>query len=476
MTIKNLLEWDARTQMPTNGSAFRSEQIGLISQHIHSLQTEPRFIESVFTIEVSKLSLTERQQIEILQFQLAKAQALSEEFVGRLASATSECRSQWTKAKQDSNFKAVLPHFERLVDLVIERCQRFQSHSFFKTTFANKSLYEIAMDEYDRGSPTEEVMNNVRELASLTKSILPEIVEKVKQRGGSEISFAMPIEKQHQLAQKISGALGFDFTRGRLDTTEHPFAIGVGSDQRITTRYNEANFLDGLYSVIHETGHGIFEQKIPPEIKYTPRGKIHSMMMHESQSRFFEVFLCMSRPFCDYLSSQTGYPAESIYNYLNRVEQGFLRVESDEVTYNLHIAFRMKIDEQLLLGQLKAKDLPEFWNDTFEKELGLKVPSDKLGCLQDVHWYTGDYGYFPSYTMGNMIAAELFNQFSRQYPDWETQARQGDFKSVGEFLFARVHRQASLPTTSEMISTALKGEVPNPNTLLDHFRNKYLRF
>jgi carboxypeptidase Taq len=305
--------------------------------------------------------------------------------------------------------------------------------------------------------------------------LLLDAVAKSKTSGSFEVTgFRMSVDDQRKLVAEISKALGFDFERGRLDTSVHPFCGGSPDDVRMTTRYSEDDFTESLYGVIHETGHAIYEQNLPPETRYTPCGVAASFGVHESQSRFMENQIGRPRASMRFLSKKTGLDPDLLYEQLNRVERSYIRTEADELTYNLHILLRTELEEALIEREIQVKDLPERWRERFKNYFGLEIPNDSLGVLQDVHWYGGTFGYFPSYSLGNLLAAELFSDFRKAEPDWESHVEKGDFATITRFLRERVHSRAAFENSPETMRTALKGRELGAQAFLSYLKEKFL--
>jgi carboxypeptidase Taq len=411
------MEWDMESLMPPQSISIREQQLNHLYQEIYALQTQGDFVEAVFHHNPTD-ELTQKA-FKKMKLETAKLLALDAEFVKRKTIAKVRTLETWKRAKKEQNFSIVENNLTDIFNLTREEAQRFSSHEHLKKHFEGKSSYEILLDSYEPGFRASALKEILGELVSGTKKRLEQIIE--EQHLVSNFHGNLPMEKakQQELSRKVLSDLGFPFQQGRLDESTHPFCSGNPQDLRLTIRYVESDFLNGLYSTIHECGHGLYEASLPQEYLGHPCGTAASYGIHESQSRFYENFIARSLAFCEYLSRYTEYSSELIYHNLNQVEKSFIRVDADECTYNLHIALRMKIEEDLIEDKLKISELPEAWNSLFENYFGLKVPSVDKGCLQDIHWYQGSIGYFPCYSLGNLIAAELFEDFQSEFPQWE---------------------------------------------------------
>lgn len=459
-TVSSLMHWDMETVMPSGAAEGRAEMMSLVSQLIHRKTTSKDFVERVLRLEPEALSGTERRQAELLRVYVLKQNAFDEDFVRRSTELQVTTHESWKKARQAKDFSLVRGALEKMVALKREEADRLQSNAALKSYFAGRSRYEILMDDFEARFPAQKIRALLSELRASTVELLPRVLEKTgawaPTRPGT---LAMPNEQQRKLGEEISKEMGLDYGRARLDTSVHPFCTHFNDEVRITTRHDPEDFTECLLGVIHETGHALYEQNLPKEFHATPAGASVSLGVHESQSRFMENMIGRSRPFARYLSRKTGIDADLLFRHLNRVQRSYIRTEADEVTYNLHIALRMALEEDLIEGRLEARDLPERWNREFEAMMGLKVPDDSLGCMQDTHWYGGAFGYFPTYSLGNLLAAELFADFRKQVPDWESQIERGHFEGVVGFLREKIHRHAATKPSLELMRETLGREL-----------------
>lgn len=466
----SILHWDMETFLPENSGQIRGEQLSFLSGLHHDLFTQKDFVEAVLSCEINE-STPEGKQIKRLKTSVAKIESLPKRLAEELSAAEVGTIGRWKEARLKNDFSLVKEELKSMLSLQREKAQCYAGSSSLKQYYGDRNHYEILLDDFEPGMLASEIKGLLSTLVEETKLRLDKIISKSPK---SVKKFAMSEEKQLELNRKIAADLGFDFTRGRMDKSVHPFCGGSPQDVRITTRYFENNFLEGMTGTIHETGHALYESGLPEDFYYTPCGQACSNGTHESQSRFYENCIARSKPFSDYLSKLVNEDASEIYQSLNQVKKSFIRVESDEVSYNLHIALRMELEEKMILGELEVEDLPSAWNSLFESYFGMKPSSDLEGCLQDTHWFGGAFGYFPTYSIGNLLAAELFEDFQKEIPDWAGKVRAGNFSFIREFMHERLHKHASFHDSPETVSLALNGRPLGVSAFIQYLDRKYL--
>lgn len=473
-SIAGVLYWDFETNMPKGSGGLRSDQLALINASVHNLSTDGRYVENVMSLDTSKLAnKTDQQHITKLQKNLGRSLCIDEDFVQKETVANLKCQEQWGKAREAKSFALVKNELKTLVELRREYTERLMSYAPLKKHYVGKNAYEALLDIFEPGISSDYLRDVLKTLVSKTVELLPAI--EAKQKSLSRVApIQMKNDDQHQVVLKVAKALGFDFERGRIDKSIHPFCGGHPMDTRMTTRYSEDDATYSLWSTIHETGHGIYEQSLPAELIGLPCGTAASMGVHESQSRFYENQIARSLPFCEWLAPSLGVTPAHLHQTLNGVERSLVRTESDEVTYNLHIYLRFELEEQLILGKLSVDDLEEAWNERIKTTLGLTPPSALEGVLQDTHWYSGLFGYFPTYSLGNLLAAELFETYSQEFPQWQDLVRAGSFAHIKEFMNQRVHKLAALEDSPTTMQHILGGKLPQADTLVNYFKHKYL--
>src|SRR5262245_50768902 len=407
-----LLGWDEQTYMPRRGSAHRGEQMALLARLKHEWLTAPEVGELLAETEGSTLvrngKSVEAVNVREIRRTYDRAVKIPKALVEELARVTTAAQQAWRDAKRADDFAAFRPHLKKIVAL-----KRKQADAIGYET----EPYDALLDEYEPGVTAAEVTAVFDALRPGLVELVGEITSSKRHPKRDILERDYPVDRQAIFAQSASAALGFDFNAGRLDVTVHPFCCTVGpGDCRITTRYNPKSFNEAFFGVMHESGHGLYEQGLDPEHAGTPAGMALSLGVHESQSRLWENQVGRGRPFWEhffpraqqmFLEALRDVSLDDWMFAINDVRPSFIRVEADEATYNLHILLRFELERALLTGDLAVADLPDAWNQQFKAMFGLKVPSDARGCLQDIHWSFGGLGYFPTYTLGNLIAAQL---------------------------------------------------------------------
>jgi len=471
-SVSGLLSWDQESLMPSGGIGLRQDQLALLSTIAHQRMTAPDFVNSIVS------SQSKSPHIVRLQLDVAKQRCLSPEFVERLSRAQVECTEIWKRARAEKDFEIVRPHLENLLSLTRQRLAAFRKDPLLAPRFAGLSDYEILLGEYDPGLKAETVRKLLADAARGLQERIPRILERQKSRAAARMAVLekrrMPLDEQRILLNKVIDALGFDRQHGRIDESTHPFCGGSEDDVRMTTRFRAEDFTDSLSGAIHECGHALYEQGLPRETLRTPCGRTDSFGIHESQSRLYENFVGRSKPFFSFISkicSRTQHELDLIFNW---VELTSIRVDADEVTYNLHIVLRMELEEKLVNGDLNVAELPEAWRKRFKELFAYELADDSQGCLQDIHWYGGAFGYFPSYALGNLLSAELFAEYEKSDPDWVHRAAQGDYSRLRDFLRLRVHAQACFEDTPTRIRKMLGGRDFGSQAFLDYVDRKYL--
>ncbi len=344
--------------------------------------------------------------------------------------------------------------------------------------------YDALMDPYDPGRGLAQVNAVFDELEPFLRAAIPQVLDKQGRMPAPVLPAAnFPTEQQRDLARTLMTAVGYDFRHGRLDDTTHPFSAGSANDARVTARWDEANFTSGLMAVLHETGHALYTSGSLPERRWQPVGDHRGMTIHESQSLFMEVLVGRSRAFSGFwapIAQQTfggkgqGWSADNLHRYVTRVQPGLIRVDADAVTYPLHIMLRFRLEQALVAGTLDAADLPDAWNEGIERLLGLRPPNPSLGCLQDIHWYSGAFGYFPSYSLGAMAAAQLFEAAECALPDLYDSLGQGDVSPLVGWLREHVHEPGCLYSPDELLTRAT-GSPLGTEALKRHIQQHYLQ-
>jgi carboxypeptidase Taq len=474
-----VLGWDERTYMPRNGSAFRGDQMALIARLTHEMTTDPKVGECLASIEGSSLvadpESSEAINTREIRRTFDRAVKLPKELVEELARVTTQAQQVWQEARGRNDFPAFRPWLEKIVALKRQEADAvgFREHP-----------YDALLDEYEPGATASEVR---KVFAALSVELVPLIaaVGQSKRKPRPDVLEGdFPVDAQQVFAREAATAIGFDFEAGRLDVTTHPFCSGIGpGDCRITTRYNPRFFNEAFFGVLHEAGHGIYEQGLATEHFGTPLGTYCSLGIHESQSRLWENQVGRGRPFWKhfYPKAQRAFPAalgdiavDDFYFAINIVRPSFIRVEADEATYNLHIILRFELELGLLTGDLRPADVPGAWNEKFQTMFGLTPPDDRQGCLQDIHWSMGGLGYFPTYTLGNLYAANLMDAARAQLPGLEGDFAGGQFGRLKAWLNDKVHRPGRSYRSDELCQR-VTGSGLRHGPLIAYLREKYDR-
>jgi carboxypeptidase Taq len=342
--------------------------------------------------------------------------------------------------------------------------------------------YDALLDQYEPDGRSAAIDTIFDDLESFLPGFLTQAVAR-QRPAPARPSGPFPADRQKALGLRMMETLGFDFDHGRLDVSHHPFCGGTGDDVRVTTRYDETDFVKSLMGVLHETGHALYERGLPVEWRCQPVGRARSMSLHESQSLLMEMQACRSREFLSFAaplmaeafaaSGRAGWDAETLYAINVRVDPGFIRVDADEVTYPAHVILRYRLEKQLIAGEMEAADLPTAWNSGMRDLLGLVPPDDRFGCLQDIHWYDGAFGYFPTYTLGAMTAAQLFDAAVKAVPDVRSRVGEGDFRPLLAWLRKNIHGQGSLLATDDLLTKAT-GRPLDTSVFKHHLMQRYL--
>lgn len=474
----SMLHWDAAAMMPPGGAAARSEQLATLRLVAHQDLTAPEIGGLLHEAEVAGNSLDAWQSANLREMRRRwrHAAALPGDLVEARSRACSECEAAWREARINSDFAAVLPALERVLGLQREIAG-------IKAEELRTSPYEALLDVYEPGGSVATIDRLFAEIAGF----LPELTEAVLRRQASHPpppapQGPFPVEVQRRVGIELMQQIGFDFAHGRLDVSAHPFCGGTPEDVRITTRYDESDFARALMGVLHETGHALYQRGLPPEWRLQPVGRARGMAMHESQSLLLEMQVCRSRAFIDFaapilrrafIGDGPAWEAEALYRRQIRVGRGLIRVDADEVTYPAHVILRYRIERAMLAGDLAPADLPGAWAEGSRQLLGVAPANNREGCLQDIHWYDGIWAYFPTYTLGALIAAQLFEAVRRAVPDLVEAISAGNFAPLFGWLRAKVHQNGSLLSTAELVEAAT-GRPLGTASFERHLRARYL--
>jgi carboxypeptidase Taq len=471
-SVGELLGWDEQVNLPPKSADQRAQQHAAIAELSHSIASEPRIGELLQQLE-SAGSKSEDVQAVLRQARrdYDRATKLPAEFVREKAEQGSRGYHAWANARATADFASYAPVLEKNLELAKKEA------GFLG--WAGRE-YDYMIDKFDPGMSVELISGLFAELRKGLAPLAREITAAAQRRSTPRLK-KFPVDAQRNFLREVTERLGFDYGRGRIDISLHPFCSGTGADVRMTTRFKEDEPLDSLFSAIHETGHGLYEQGLPAEHYGTALGMNAGMGAHESQSRLWENQVARSRAFWKFFEpkfralfpEQTrALSSEELYLAINAVEPTLIRVDSDEVTYNLHIILRFEIEQQLFAGTLAVRDLPAAWRAASRELLGLEPASDREGVLQDVHWSDGAFGYFPSYTLGNMMAAQLWERVREVRPQLEEDFARGDFSWLLSWLQENVHALGRRYALPELVRRCTGKEL-SPQPLLRYLRDRY---
>ena len=467
--------WDQATQMPPGGNQARSEALAELSGLLHRLGTDPQLGLHIEAAGREALSELERANLREMRRKWLDATALPEALVQRRVMVTSKCEHAWRAQRPANDWAGFAPNLREVLALAREEAQ-------FLSDKLGVSPYDALMDRFEPGMRSERVTQTFADVKQWLPGLIREVV--AKQAGEAVIQPTGPFSQaaQRQVCERVMQVLGFDFDAGRLDVSTHPFSGGVPEDVRLTTRFKDGDFLMSLMSTVHETGHGRYEQNLPREWLGQPVALARSMAIHESQSLSFEMQLGGHPGFAGLLSpllveafgEQPAFAPDNLNRLLTRVAPGLIRVEADEVTYPAHVILRYEIERALIGGEAEVDDIPALWDAQMAALLGQDTRGNfRNGPMQDIHWPTGSFGYFPCYSLGAMYAAQWFASMRRHMPDLDARITQGDLAAVFDWLRANIWQQASRWPTDEL-SLRASGETLNPAHFRAHLERRYL--
>jgi carboxypeptidase Taq len=475
-----LLTWDQETYMPEAGIHERSEQLAFMEGLIHRRIIAPdmgELLEELGSTDEQPFgdpSLAPRDRALLRQLRRAygRASKLPENLVTRLARTVSRAQATWQRARSHSDYDSFAPVLEEIVDLQIEMAERigYEEHP-----------YDALLDGFEPWMKTSAVE---RVLAELERELVPLVraLSDAPQPPAPIQAANVSVATQKRFAEEVLRQMGYDFDRGRLDTSAHPFTMALGRDDvRISARFSPRTPLAGLFGCLHEGGHALYELGIPEDLQMTVLGEAASLGIHESQSRLWENMIGHSRAFWTYFFPRlrdyfpkplSGIDVEQFYRMLNRVEPSLIRIEADEVTYDLHIILRFNLERRIVTRDLAVRDLPDAWREESRRLLGVTPHRDRDGVLQDIHWSTGGFGYFPTYTLGNLYAAQFMHALRRDIVDVDDTLARGDLKVVLQWLRRNIHGRGSTMTAEELCND-VTGEYLNPQYFISYLRGKY---
>ncbi|MFM9058125.1 MAG: carboxypeptidase M32 [Planctomycetaceae bacterium] len=476
-SVEAVLGWDERTMLPPAGGPHRAEQAAAIATAVHAARTDPAQGERLAALAAGPLAASgtfeERAAIRLLRRDFEKQARLPPRLVEELARVAVEAQQAWVRARAESSWPTLTPWLERMVALKREQaaCQ-----------LPGFDAYDALMDDYEPGARWPAVAARFERLRVGLVPLVQACAAARRRPDDALLRRSYPVEAQRRFVHEVAARIGFDFARGRIDTTDHPFCSTLGPDDvRITTRWDERFLPTALYGVLHEAGHGLYEQGLSREWFGLPPGEAASLGIHESQSRLWENLVGRSRPFWDWCigparqafpDALAGATAADVHEALLVVRPSFIRVEADEVTYNLHVMLRFDLERAVIQGDLAVGDLPAAWNERFERDFGMRPPGDAEGVLQDIHWSAGLWGYFPTYTLGTMHSAQLMAAAVRDLPGLSLEFAAGRFTALLGWLRERIHAAGRTVESDALVERATGWPVAE-TWLLESLRDRY---
>ena len=465
------LGWDQMVMMPVNGNTSRSESIAEIAGIHHAKLTAPEVGEWL-----SELVDAQEPSVREMKRVWSQASCLPAELVKEKIVAGSRCEMGWRTQRGENDWEGFVKNFKPVVELSRQEASLRQSASNTSTP------YEALLALHCHGDSESLIDSLFDDLQSVLPDLLQQIVEKQNNLSSSFDNFDYPVEQQKQVNKEMLAALGFDFESGRLDESVHPFSTGVAGDLRITTRYERSQFIESLAGTAHEAGHASYEGGLPEQWKGLPVGEHRNMCIHESQSLLFEKQVFYSKAFMGFMTeklhrllpSSAGMSADELWALGIRVQPGKIRVEADEVTYPLHVMLRYQIESALINGDIEVEAIPDLWNEKMQNTLGVNTAGDYTnGCMQDIHWTDGAFGYFPSYTMGAINAAQLFAKIKEDHPEWQDSLAQGDIGFIRTWLQEKIWSKGCELESQDLMQFAT-GSVSTVQPFLQHLEARYL--
>jgi carboxypeptidase Taq len=469
--------------MPHAAAEHRANQQEMVARLVHERQTSARLGELLSTCERdpairSDAAGAEAANVREMRRDYDHATRLPTELVAEIARVSSLAQEAWKAARERDDFGQFEPWLEKMMGLMRRKAECFEVKP-------GGELYDALLDEYEPGATARQVEMIFKPLAERLRGLIDNLLTRGKRPADSFVHVKFAADRQHEMGQFVLRAMGFDFGAGRLDVTTHPFCSGVApGDTRLTTRYRDEKFTDALYGTMHEGGHGLYEQGLPKLGNLArwgePLANSISLGIHESQSRMWENFVGRSREFWRWLlphaqkfahGAMDRYSPDDAYRAVNTVSQSFIRVESDEATYNLHVLLRFEIERRLISGDMRVRDVPGEWNKRFKELLGVDVPDNRRGCLQDVHWSFGLVGYFPTYTLGNLYAAQFWETIHAQMPDLSAQMSRGEFLGLKSWLNKNIHCHGRRYGAEELCKR-ITGKPLGHDALMRHLEGK----
>lgn len=466
--------------MPKKGNLVRADQLELMASLSHQERTGKKFqsaLAKLINLDTGAIlgsGLTDPQKAALREWRrdFLKSAALPNSFVKAFARLSSESMVAWSEARKANAFSDFAPHLEKIIGM----CRQKAEYLGYK-----QHPYDALLDCFEPGATTAELDAVFKKVKKAIRALLDKIVAG-KQVEDGFLHGKFPAEKQLAFGRELLVAMGYDLEKGRLDLSSHPFSMSIHpSDSRVTTRIHRTSLFDSISAVLHEGGHSLYEMGLMPEYYGSPLCEAVSLGIHESQSRLWETRIGQSKPFWKHFlpflkahfKQLDKVTLDPFYRAINRVAPSFIRVESDEVTYSLHVILRFELEKQLIEGSLEVRDIPDAWNGLMETYLGITPPTDREGCLQDIHWSMGAFGYFPTYTLGNLYAAHFFKAFEKKFPDWEKRVARGELFFLREWLRENIHQHGRVYSARELLKRVSGQQKLSEAPYLAYLTKKY---
>lgn len=473
--LASIVHWDKATNMPVGSARSRGDEMATLKSMIHKLLVSDQFGDLIAAASDKRLNEWQKANIREMKRVRDNALAIETRLLEILIKSSSECEMQWREARKHNDFKSLIPNFRKVISITQDIAQA-------RGEYFGLSPYDALLDQYDTGRKTAEIDPVFKELTGFLPELVNKIIDKQNSRKTKPLPKAkFPVHKQEELARYCMERLGFNFQKGRLDKSTHPFCGGTPTDVRITNRYDESDFTSGLMGVVHETGHALYQQNLPEEYIDQPVGDNLGMSIHESQSLFVEMQLSRSKEFCEFIMpkivelfnlNKREWNAHDVFYNRCKVEKTLIRVDADEATYPLHVILRYNLEKELLSGNLQVRDLPSVWNDGMKSLLGIKPDKDANGCMQDIHWFMGAIGYFPTYTLGAVFASQFYSAASKEMNISEL-VKKGEFKPIISWLNKNIHNKGRFYSSNELLKE-VTGKFVDVQTFRKHLESRYL--
>ena len=477
-SILTIAQWDFSTYMPNGAFKNKKQEIASLSSLIYNLESSGEVVSLIRKVSLDSKNLDTWQlaNLNLIRKIHERSKVIDSSLQKKYVEASAECEFIWRKARLNNDFKSLQPYLDNVFN-VTRKIASIKSEKF------NIPKYEILLDQFDSNRKESELDKIFQHTKNHLPQLISRIVKKQKNRKTIPLSKPIDIQIQQQISVRIAQIIGFDLDRGRIDQSVHPFSTGRNDDVRITTKYDSVNILDNIFTILHEVGHGLYLQNLPYKYRNQPVGDFQSMSFHESQSLFMETQTGTSKAFLELLSKLlhdefnirgNEYSVENLYNLKTTVKPGLIRIEADEATYPMHVIMRYEIEKSIINDKISAKDLPELWRQKTNEYLGILPDSDRNGCMQDIHWVSGLFGYFPTYYIGAIISSMLKKGMARQDLNIDIAIRNRDFKSINTYLNQNLRQHGSALESGQLLELSTGYKDINVDVFLNYIKTKYI--